>query len=543
MSKKTTIWMLLGISTVLMSLPFLVPHCGFMALFGLVPLLCADKISDDAELKHFWLKSYLFFLAWNLITTFWVCNATVGGGIFASVANALQMAVIFGLFRLSKRKFRGTLPYLFLMFAWIAWERYYLNSAQISWPWLVLGNAFARSIGSIQWYEYTGTLGGSLWVWACNLSVFGMMTALGDGRFFTHWNIKARIASVVGLLVLIAGPFFLSAMIWNRYEESDEALECLILQPNFDPYHKFEFLTQKQQDSTLVSMINEALESDGELPDSCRAPLLLVAPETFTSNVVTNDITSGKTWQTFLSMLQNHRNANILFGASSREYIFRRNRPSYTARPAGDGVWSESHNSALIMNCTGETSIFHKSKLVVGVEMTPYPSFFTKIDDRLGGVMGRCIGQDEITILNFRSEDESICIPLGCAICYESIYGEYCTGYIRKGARALIVITNDAWWGNTPGYKQHCSYSSLRAIETRRDIARCANTGISCFIDQRGRILEKSDWWKKETLRGQIKLNDRLTFFSIHGDIVGRVSTFCFLLLLLSLIIRFLTRR
>lgn len=539
MNKKTTIWILLGISTLLMSLPFLVPHCGFMALFGFVPLLCAGKISDEEGLKLFWLKYYAFFLAWNFVTTFWVCNATVGGGIFASFANALQMAVIFGLFRLSRKRFNGVLPYIFLAAAWIAWEKFYLTTAQISWPWLVLGNAFARSIGSIQWYEYTGTLGGSLWVWACNLSIFGMMVALGDGRFFTKWNAKARVASATGLAAILTVPFIISAVIWNRYEETDEPLDCLIVQPNFDPYHKFTYLSQEEQNGILIDMVNETLRNDSDTSK----PLVILAPETFTSDIVTNDIPSSRTWQEFLSMLQDHRNASLLFGASSREFIVKKNRPSYTARKAAQGVWYEGHNSALMMNCTGETSIFHKSKLVVAVEMTPYPKFFTKIDDRLGGVMGRDIGQDEITLLNYHSEDGSVNIPLGCAVCYESIYGEYCTGYILKGAKALFVITNDAWWGDTPGYRQHCSYSSLRAIETRRDIARCANTGISCFIDQKGRILEKSSWWEKQTMRGSINLNDRITFFVAHGDIIGRVSVFCFVLLLLSLLVRFLTVR
>ena len=95
--------------------------------------------------------------------------------------------------------------------------------------------------------------------------------------------------------------------------------------------------------------------------------------------------------------------------------------------------------------------------------------------------MGRCEGQgDPAEVLHFRDS-----IAIGCAVCYESIYGEFCTDYVRKGARAMTVITNDAWWGDTPGHRQHCNYSRLRAIELRREIARCGNTGISCIIDGR----------------------------------------------------------
>ena len=114
---------------------------------------------------------------------------------------------------------------------------------------------------------------------------------------------------------------------------------------------------------------------------------------------------------------------------------------------------------------------------------------------------------------------------------------------MKAGARALCVITNDAWWGDTPGYRQHLSYSCLRAIETRRDIARCANTGISGFIDQRGDILSQSGWWVPAHLEGRINLSDRETFFVRHGDIVGRVSTFAALLLLLAMVVRLIVRR
>jgi apolipoprotein N-acyltransferase len=191
---------------------------------------------------------------------------------------------------------------------------------------------------------------------------------------------------------------------------------------------------------------------------------------------------------------------------------------------------------------TSRTEIFHKSKLVVAVEHTPYPAIFCRIDDMLGGVMGRCVGQDEISLLHVRSIDGTE-IPIGSAVCYESVYGEYYTEYVRKGARAMAIITNDAWWGNTPGYRQHLSYASLRAIETRRAIARCANTGISAIILPSGKITQPTPWWEPAVIEGHIPLRDDITFFVSHGDITGRICTFIFLLLLLSLGVRFITKR
>ena len=537
--KKESIllWGLVLLFAVMMSLPYLVPHTGIIALFGLVPLLCMERIATMLQKKRIWLYHYSAFVLWNAITTFWVCNATVGGGLFAIFANALQMSVIFGLFRWSKRRFQGALPYIFLAVSWIAWERFYFD-AEISWPWLVLGNAFGRSIQAVQWYEITGALGGSLWVWCCNLGLFGLMTSLSDGSWYC-FNAKKKIAALGGYLILLIAPLIASSCIGKNYKDAMEALETLetlIIQPNIDPYNKFQALTQEQQNAIFMDQAAKALKE--RQSDSTSAPLLLVAPETFTNDIVVGQYDRSLTWRRFTSFLKEYPNVNLLFGASSYDYIKASLRPSATARHLRDDLWLESHNSALMVDGTARTEIFHKSKLVVAVEKTPYPAVFCRIDDMLGGVMGRCVGQDGISLLNVQSIDGSQ-IPVGCAVCYESVYGEYYTDYIKKGAQAMTIITNDAWWGNTPGYRQHLSYASLRAIETRRAIARCANTGISAIISPSGEIVSETDWWVPATLQGSIPLRQDITFFVAHGDITGRVCTFLFLMLLLALIVRF----
>lgn len=86
------------------------------------------------------------------------------------------------------------------------------------------------------------------------------------------------------------------------------------------------------------------------------------------------------------------------------------------------------------------------------------------------------------------------------SICYESVYGDFMSEYIRKGAEVICIITNDGWWGNTPGHKQHLSYAKLRAIETRKQVIRCANTGISGFIDEFGNISQAQPYWESPLL-------------------------------------------
>ena len=223
------------LSAVLLSIPWLVPHTGALALVGFIPLLLADAAADRIGIRRFFPYHFYTFILWNTLTTFWVCNATVGGGIFAIVANAAQMSLVWTLFRLARRRLPGAVPYVFLAVMWIAWEARYFE-VDISWPWLVLGNAFATSTRSIQWYEYTGTLGGSLWVWLVNLGAFGLICSVADGRWHA-WTKAARMCSFAGVVLALAGPLVLSKCIYDNYEEvSEGSVAVVIAQPNLDPY-------------------------------------------------------------------------------------------------------------------------------------------------------------------------------------------------------------------------------------------------------------------------------------------------------------------
>ena len=534
MKKHSTIFLVLSlVFMLLMSLPWLVPHMGWTALVGFVPLLIMERLATEWKTRRFFWWHYLAFVLWNAVTTWWVAGATVGGAVFAVLANALQMSVIFESFRWVKRRTTGVLPYIYFASAWLAWERFYLTSAQISWPWLVLGNAFADTTGLVQWYSVLGHLGGSLWVLVSNLAIFGIMVALSNGRMGS-WNAKARIAAFSGLVIAVFGP-----MIWSvclRYQDPSDApsLRVMAGQPNLDPYEKFGSLTQEQQDARLLHLLDSA-----GVPNE---PCLVLAPETFTGYFMLDNVRGQKSFIRYQEWLEEHPDATFLFGASAYDVNVSYSAPSLLAYKRGDNpdgrhVWLTSRNSAIITDTTGRYEVFHKSKLVVGTELTPYPKVFVPLENLLGGnLMGKCVGQKDISCLHMMAGDETV--PIGTAICYESVYGEYCTGYVRKGARLLAVITNDAWWGNTPGYRQHFSYSRLRAIETRRYIARCGNTGISAVIDPCGRVLCRTPWWQQAVLSGEVKLLDDETFFVRYGDIVGRVSVFLFLLLAAAAIFR-----
>ena len=188
-----------------------------------------------------------------------------------------------------------------------------------------------------------------------------------------------------------------------------------------------------------------------------------------------------------------------------------------------------THTFIIIGDSTNDIKIYHKAKLVLGVETLPF-TFITKpLEDffDLGGTTGSLGISKEAK--NFRVGD-AIVAP---TICYESIYGEYNGEFCRNGANIISVSTNDAWWYDTPGYKQLLAYTQLRAIETRKWIARSANTGITCFINPKGEIVKKTKWEEKTSIAMDVPLIEGVTFYSKHGDYIGRLSGFISVLLLL----------
>jgi apolipoprotein N-acyltransferase len=208
----------------------------------------------------------------------------------------------------------------------------------------------------------------------------------------------------------------------------------------------------------------------------------------------------------------------------------------------GTDLKFESFNAVIQIDSSNRIPVYIKSKLVVGVEKMPYAKYMKFLEDftvRLGGTF-RGWGTQDYRGVFFSATDST---GIGPIICYESVYGEFVTGYVRNGANLLCVVTNDGWWGDTPGYHQHNAFSSLRAIETRRSIARSANTGISCLIDQRGEVVEELGWWKRGAVKGTLNANDVLTYYVKNGDYIGRVASYFALLIILLYAVRSLIRQ
>jgi len=163
------------LSATLLALPWYPAFSGLILFVAFVPLLVLERDFTLRKADGCWKYYALTFLVWNAIATYWIYHATMPGAVGAIIGNTLQMCLIFALFRWVKKKTNNAIGYAFLIALWITWEWFYFD-AEISWPWLVLGNGFAKDIHLIQWYEYTGVLGGSLWIWLTNFCVFHIIT-------------------------------------------------------------------------------------------------------------------------------------------------------------------------------------------------------------------------------------------------------------------------------------------------------------------------------------------------------------------------------
>lgn len=513
------------LSSALLSLPWYTPFSGLILLIAFVPLLFVedDYVQNGKRyvIKHF----ALCFLLWNAFTTWWVCKATLFGGIGAVIGNSAQMILIFWLFHWVKKHTNQRVGYATLIACWLAWEWFYFD-AEISWPWLTLGNGFAKDIALVQWYEYTGVLGGSLWVWISNISLFFILRKLLSGI-----RLKQQRVELVRWVAILIIPIAVSLVIYYSYNEKEEPCNVLVLQPNIDPYNdKFGGLTYDEQLGILLSLAANNLDNTIDY---------IVAPETAIEghNWEENLNTNPNIWK-IRRVIAPYPKANFVTGiVTSKMFSADEPLPRAVRKFTGVDEYYEVYNTAMQVNNTPNISLYHKSKLVVGAEMIPYVDklpFLKKWSIDLGGTSGTYGMQENRDV--FPSADKRF--NAGAAICYEGIYGEFYSEFVRNGANVMLIISNDGWWGNTPGYRQLLNYSALRAIETRRSIARSANTGISALINQRGEIVEQTNWWERDVIKGSINANNKITFYVMYGDIIGRIAGFLFIMLLLYAIVQ-----
>lgn len=512
------------------------PYVGdmeWLIFIGLVPLLLVERELGKSDGKHtalrLFLFSYLAFLIFNTGTTWWIKLASPGGMVLAEVFNSLFMSIVFLLFHFTRKYINNKVGYAALIFYWVGFEWLHINW-ELSWIWLNLGNVFANRIHWVQWYEYTGTLGGSLWILSVNVLIFNIVYGIKKSNFSLSRSVFAGFA----LVCLLAIPLCVSHNLFNNYEETENPVEVVIVQPNIDPYRdKFGGMHEYEQIDRLLELSKKEITEKTDL---------VFGPETaFPLGYWEHELDYIYGTEQIRKLIEQTPGIKYIVGLSSIKLYVKGEEMSATARPFNDGSGNkyDYFNTVMQIDSSDKLQIYRKSKLVLGVEKMPFSGklgFLDKLSIKLGGASGSLGVEKAPKLFKSFTEDgrEINVIP---AICYESIYGEYLSEFVKMGGNVLGIVTNDGWWGKTPGYEQHLAYSRLRAIELRRSIARSANTGISALIDQKGQITKRTDWWTPDSFKGTLNLNSDLTFYTEHGDYIGRIFGYFSLLLVAWMIV------
>jgi len=494
------------------------PTYGFPILLFLafVPLLLAERQLRLSEVKRKGLKifglSYVTFVIWNAITTSWLRFADPFGAGFAVFVNAALMALIFLIYHKYAKRQSINRSLLFLVVLWISFEKLHLGW-EFSWPWLNLGNGFSEYISLVQWYEYTGTFGGTLWVWILNAILFKGVLSYQDDK--SKQVLKSLLLKCAGLIIV---PIIISLAIYSTYSHEGETVNVIALQPNIDPYSEKYNMTNLKFAELFFELSNSKITDSTDF---------IIAPETFLAESIRipefrNSLLKSK----MKRYVNDYPNVNLLTGISFIDTFSDPKRIRKETNQYSKTLWYDDYNSAILINSSNTVQQYNKSKLVVGVENFPYQDILKPIlGDALidlGGTVAMKTTQDYRSV--FTSSNSKF--KVAPIICYESVYGEFVSGYVRNEANFLAIVTNDAWWNLTQGHKQHLSYAKLRAVETRRDIVRSANTGISAIINAKGDITSSIPYGEKGALSGQIITNDKMTFYVMAGDYIARISIF-----------------
>ena len=345
-------------STLLLS-PGWLGGTGFTLLFGLVPLLWISD-SYDASRRSWWKVfgwALLTFVLWNVSTIWWIWLATPVGPFAATIASSFLNMVAFMLFHTVSKKGPKALAYTLLVSGWIATE-YWYTTGDFSWPWLLLGNGFSHEVWAVQWYEYTGIFGGTLWVLLSNILLYEAWRRRRDAKAWT-W---------AGAVVLL--PILVSLGIFWSYEAPDEgSVTVSVVQPNIDCYDKFAAGTEQMQERLLLSMIEEAPAGSD----------FIVLPETAVPGTLAKDYYNIKSdYVLEVDITPNRADACSHYGVARDlyAYLVQNGKPAALKKPSVEAFAVDNHDLDIRVTVENSEACPHYAGVTVkGVTVKESPEW------------------------------------------------------------------------------------------------------------------------------------------------------------------------
>ncbi|MGB9710365.1 MAG: apolipoprotein N-acyltransferase [Thermodesulfovibrio sp.] len=380
-----------------------------------------------------------------------------------------------------KTLLKNNLPTSFYApFIWVSLEvlRSYLFTG---FPWAVIGYSQYKFLIISQIADITGIYGISYLVVLFNCFIFDLWSFKEKKA---QYPLLSYIPSIINIImVLIIFVFCIGYGIKKLYEPvSGRQFKAAIIQGSIPQNEKWDF-----------NKVNGILNIYKDLTIKAKAynPQLVVWPETAVPFV----FEKNKYFTSDLINFVKQQNIYLLFGS-----IMERQKDNYT-------------NSAVLIDPNGTIAYYYdKIHLVPFGEYVPLRKILFFINKLTVGI-GDYKPGDSYTVA---------ITPFGrfaTLICYESIFPGQVRKFYQKGGQFIVNITNDGWFGNTGGPYQHFSMAVFRAIENRKPLIRAANSGISGFIDSKGRIINKTALFERTYLVEDIQGDEKLSFYTKYGDI------------------------
>ena len=534
--KRTSI--LLALSTgILFGSSFPPSPLGVLACISLVPLLILIERLDSLR-KQFLYSYFSFFIA-SCIALYWVGGFTHARDPFLMLAGGLVLvweplfyAIIVLSYVAVRRNFGLLAGLLALPFIWITWEWLYALG-EFAFPWLTLGNTQTYQLGKIQFAEITGVYGISLWLVLINILFFLLLIwSVGeDGEKRLQRQIMLSVAI---LIVYVLPDVYDWTVVASRASSANApTISVGIVQPNTDPWEKWDgtrTLTDRwRQVEKYLSVARIQKEAGAQIS---------VWPET----AVLYDIPLFRDDRAKVQQALDSLRMSLVTGYISYKYYEDAKAPVTSSVIRGSGLRYDSFNSIMYME-PGSTLVqsYKKMRLVPFAERIPYADAVPFLIQPLRwsvGISNWGIGPDSTVFQDTTHHTKFLAM-----VCYESIFPEFVSSFVKKGAEFLVFITNDSWWGNTSGARQHNQIAVLRAVENRRWVVRCANGGISCFIDPSGRMYDQTRMYTEASIVRDITPRNDQTFYTRHGDWLARGAAILSALFLVGSLVNFISFR
>lgn len=388
-------------------------------------------------------------------------------------------------------------PFVTTAFEWLH------GQTDLSYPWLSLGYTLV-DLPLAQVADVVGVYGLTFLIMAVNALVFWALYQRSSGR---------RIAAPLVSILLFCACW----TVWGFARKSDWALarplsslQVTIVQPNINPWDKW---SAPSEQLMIHRQISDSVRASGKRSD------LVVWSETAIPYVIRNYRYLGD-WLGLRSWIDTS-GYSLLTGFADMMVYPNGTAPASARSLAIDPSVKYDHfNAAMLLNASERNvSVHRKTMLTPFAERLPFAdqlSFAMKWVEWGVGISAWGKGRERTALPVLRRGDTVA--HIGSIICIESIYPDVARDMVNNGADVLAIITNDAWYNGTWGPRQHYDIARMRAIEMRRSIIRCANSGVSGVIDASGNSSLELPELRRMAVVGKVSTFQTMTFYARQGD-------------------------